>query len=122
MSGPAGRSLTVRILRVNLRRTAALALESGIAQNRLETLLTVLTSLGLLVDANGRYSNAPASENYLVKNKPAYFGDYFRLQTDQFIYPAFIDLGSVIRGEGGSGNWRDYETMMPGSRYRRAFQ
>ena len=84
----------------------------GIAENRLETLLTALTSLGLLVKTEGSYSNAPACEDYLVKGKPAYFGDYFSLQTDQFIFPAFNDLGAVIRGEGSPGIWRDYETMM----------
>ena len=70
-----------------------LAQETGIAENRLETLLTALTSLGLLVKADGSYSNAPATEDYLVKGKPAYFGDYFNLQTDQFIFPAFNNLG-----------------------------
>ena len=91
---------------------SSLAEETGIAENRLETLLTALTSLGLLVKTEGTYSNAPACEDYLVKGKPAYFGDYFGLQTDQFIFPAFNDLGAVIRGEGGSSIWRDYETLM----------
>ena len=91
---------------------SSLAEETGIAENRLETLLTALTSLGLLVKTEGTYANAPACEDYLVKGKPAYFGDYFGLQTDQFIFPAFNDLGAVIRGEGGSGIWRDYETLM----------
>ena len=91
---------------------SSLAEETGIAENRLETLLTALTSLGLLVKTEGSYSNAPACEDYLVKGKPAYFGDYFSLQTDQFLFPAFNDLGAVIRGEGSPGIWRDYETMM----------
>ncbi len=91
---------------------SSLAEETGIAENRLETLLTALTSLGLLVKTEGTYSNAPACEDYLVKGKPAYFGDYFSLQTDQFIFPAFNDLGAVVRGEGSPGIWRDYETMM----------
>jgi hypothetical protein len=47
-----------------------------------------------------------------VKGRPAYFGDYFNLQTDQFIFPAFNNLGAVIRGEGSQGIWRDYETLM----------
>ncbi len=89
-----------------------LAEETGIAENRLETLLTALTSLGLLVKADGFYSNAPATEDYLVKGKPAYFGDYFNLQTDQFIFPAFNNLAAVIRGEGNPGIWGDYETLM----------
>ncbi len=90
----------------------SLAEATGIAENRLETLLTALTSLGLLVNIGGSYSNAPASEDYLVKGKRAYFGDYFSLQTDQLLFPAFDHLGAVIRGEGGPGIWRDYETLM----------
>ena len=91
---------------------ASLAEETGVADNRLETLLTALTSLGLLVNDEGSYSNAPASEDYLVKGKPAYFGDYFNLQTDQFIFPAYNHLGAVVRGQSTPSEWRDYESLM----------
>ena len=94
------------------KQLSSLAEETGIAENRLETLLTALTSLGLLVKTEGTYANAPACDDYLVKGKPAYFGDYFGLQTDQFIFPSFNDLGAVIRGDSGSSIWRDYETLM----------
>lgn len=90
----------------------SLAGETGIAENRLETLLTALTGLGLLVRSDGRYNNAPACEDYLVRGKPAFFGDYFSLQTDQFLFPAFNDLGSLLRGEDTRGLWRDYESLM----------
>ncbi len=90
----------------------SLAEETGVAENRLETLLTALTSLGLLVNDEGWYSNAPASEGYLVKGNPAYFGDYFKLQTDQFIFPAYNHLGALIRGQGTPSDWRDYESVM----------
>lgn len=86
--------------------------ETGIAQNRLESLLTALTSLGLLVSDVGRFSNAPASDDYLVKGKSTYFGDYFLLQTDKVIFPAFNDLGALIRGESVRNTWGDYETLM----------
>jgi ubiquinone/menaquinone biosynthesis C-methylase UbiE len=91
---------------------AALVNQLDIAENRLDTLLTALLSLGLLVRDGDAYSNAPASEEYLVRSKPAYIGDYFNLQTDQFIFPAYDDLGSVIEGRGGPKVWRDYETLM----------
>ena len=91
---------------------SSLAQETGVAENRLETLLTALTCLGLLAYKDGLYSNSPASDDYLVKGKPAYFGDYFTLQTDQFIFPAYKDLGSVIQGEGSPEIWRDYESLM----------
>ena len=86
--------------------------QTGIAENRLESLLTALTSLGLLVSNGGRYSNAPACEEYLVKGKSTYFGDYFLLQTDKFIFPAFNGLGALIRGESIPNTWGDYETFM----------
>ncbi len=91
---------------------AALADELKVAENRLDTLLTALTSIGLLVRDGDAYTNAPASENYLVCGKPAYFGDYFNLQTDKFIFPAYDDLGSVIKGRGAPEVWRDYESLM----------
>ena len=56
---------------------STLVRETGIAENRLETLLTALSGLGLIAHDSGRYRNAPASETYLVKGKPAYVGYYF---------------------------------------------
>jgi SAM-dependent methyltransferase len=91
---------------------AMLSEEMGIADNRLESLLTALASLGLLVSDGRTYSNAPASEDYLVRGKRTNFGDYFLLQTDKFIFPAFNDLGALIRGESIPHTWGDYETLM----------
>jgi len=45
----------------------ALAGDTGIAANRLESLLAALVSLGLLAKEGGRYANAPACETYLVR-------------------------------------------------------
>ena len=90
----------------------ALAGELNVAENRLDTLLTALTSIGLLIRDGASYTNAPASEDYLVCEKPAYFGDYFALQTDKFIFPGYDDLGSVIKGHGAPDIWRDYESLM----------
>ncbi|MCH7585215.1 MAG: methyltransferase [Acidobacteria bacterium] len=90
----------------------ALADDMNLAPNRLETLLTALTSLGLLSKDTDAYANAPGSNDYLVPGRPRYFGDYFRLQTDRFIYPAFNDLTSLIRGDGGSEVWGEYEEFM----------
>jgi ubiquinone/menaquinone biosynthesis C-methylase UbiE len=91
---------------------ADLAGELDIAENRLDTLLTALTSIGLVVRNGGAYANAPACEDYLVRGKPAYFGDYFNLQTDKFIFPAYDDLGAVLSGSGVSDIWRDYDSLM----------
>ncbi len=91
---------------------SALAADMSLAANRLETLLTALTSLGLLSKDTDGYANAPGCNDYLVPGKPSYFGDYFELQTDRFLYPAFDDLASLIRGDGGSEVWGEYEELM----------
>ena len=44
----------------------ALAKATGIAENRLVTLLTALKSLGLIAEREGRFTNAPATAQYLV--------------------------------------------------------
>lgn len=84
----------------------------GLAKNRLETLLTVLVSLGFVVKHDDRYENAPAVQTFLVRAQPTYLGDYLLLQTDRFIFPAFAELTPVLRGEGAPGRWGEYQQLM----------
>lgn len=56
------------------------------------TLLTACVSLGLLEESDGHYRNTPASQTYLVRTAPMYFGDYYRFQIDRQVYPAFAHL------------------------------
>ncbi len=78
---------------------ATLSRETGVAANRLDTLLAVLTSNGLVVrDARG-WANAPACERYLVRGTPAEFGDYYRFQVDRIIYPALQHLDAGLAGD-----------------------
>src|SRR5688500_11046859 len=78
---------------------ATLSRETGIAPNRLDTLLAVLTSNGLVVrDARG-WTNAPACERYLVRGTAADFGDYYRFQVDRLIYPALQHLDAGLAGD-----------------------
>ncbi len=72
---------------------------TGVAPNRLRTLLVALTSVGLVVRDGDGYRNAPASERYLVRGAPAYFGDYYRFQIDRQIYPALLHLDAGIAGD-----------------------
>jgi 2-hydroxy-4-(methylsulfanyl)butanoate S-methyltransferase len=72
--------------------------EIGIPRHRLLTLLTACVSLGLLSEIDGQYANAPASEAYLVRQAPAYFGDYFRFQVDRQIYPLLSGLDQALQG------------------------
>jgi ubiquinone/menaquinone biosynthesis C-methylase UbiE len=76
-----------------------LAHETGMASNRLLTLLTACVTLGLLERTGDGYTNAPASEDYLVRKAPMYFGDYYRFQIDRQVYPAFQHLDAALRGQ-----------------------
>ena len=62
---------------------AELASDTGIVASRLHTLLTACVSVGLLTKSGDRYANAPASQEYLVRTAPRYFGDYYRFQIDR---------------------------------------
>jgi 2-hydroxy-4-(methylsulfanyl)butanoate S-methyltransferase len=78
---------------------AALVGETGVAANRLRTLLAALTAIGVVVRDGAIYRNAPASERYLVRGAPAYFGDYYRFQIDRQIYPALTQLDAGMAGD-----------------------
>jgi 2-hydroxy-4-(methylsulfanyl)butanoate S-methyltransferase len=76
-----------------------LGADTGLRPSRLEILLTACVSLGLLVKHADTYANAPASQTYLVRGAPNYFGDYYRFQIDRQVYPAFERLPDALRGE-----------------------
>jgi len=73
--------------------------QTKVAPNRLRTILVALLAVGLIVREDDEYRNAPASERYLVRGAPAYFGDYYRFQIDRQIYPALLYLDSGIAGD-----------------------
>jgi 2-hydroxy-4-(methylsulfanyl)butanoate S-methyltransferase len=77
----------------------ALAKATGIAENRLVTLLTALKSLRLIGESEGHFSNAPATARYLVAGAPGDFRDYVRLVNGAFGYESFRHLGPALRGE-----------------------
>ena len=56
-------------------------------------------SVGLLSKSGDRYANAPASQEYLVRTAPRYFGDYYRFQIDRQIYPLFGRLSDALQGK-----------------------
>lgn len=76
-----------------------LAQESGIAAHRVKTLLATLTALGLIVCDDDRFHNSPASEKYLTRGSPAYFGEYYRLQVNRQLYPALEHLDAGLVGD-----------------------
>ena len=76
-----------------------LAKATGIAENRLVTLLTALKSLGLMAEREGHFTNAPATARYLVAGAAGDFRDYVSLVNGAFGYESFRHLGAALRGE-----------------------
>ena len=74
---------------------------TGIAEHRLKTLMAVLVSLGLVVGEEDGFTNAPATERYLVPGAPAYFGDYYRFQIDRQIYHYMPHVHAGLAGDPG---------------------
>ena len=72
---------------------------TGVPALRLETLVTALVAVGLLVRQDGLIANGPASEQYLVRNGANYFGDYLRFQIDRQMYPFMEHLDRVLVGK-----------------------
>jgi hypothetical protein len=72
---------------------------SGVSENRLLTLLTALKSLGLIVEREGRFANAPATAKFLVAGASGDFRDYVRLVNGAFGYESFRHLTAALRGE-----------------------
>jgi len=88
----------------------ALARESGIPARRVTTLLATLTALGLIVRDDDRFRNSPASERYLTRGSPAYFGEYYRLQVNRQLYPALEHLDAGLAGD--ASNLVDQQGLM----------
>jgi len=76
-----------------------LAKATGVSENLLLTLLTALKSLGLIVEHDGRFANAPATAKFLVADAPGDFRDYVRLVNGAFGYESFRHLTTALRGE-----------------------
>ncbi len=73
---------------------------SGIPMNRVTTLMTALTSIGLVDrdEAVEIYTNSPGADAFLAKGAKYEFGDYLRYQIDQQMYPFLGQLNEVIDG------------------------
>ncbi len=90
----------------------ALAKATGIAENRLNTLLAALKSLGLVSEAGGRLVNAPATARYLVAGAPGDFRDYVRCVNGEFGYESFRHLGPALRGDRVFADKGTYEGLV----------
>lgn len=72
---------------------------TGVAPHRMKTLVAALVSTGVLASDDGKLSNAPATEVYLVPGAPAYFGDYYRFQIGGQIYGILENLDAGLMGD-----------------------
>ncbi len=102
------------------RPLPALAEDSGIAEHRLETLLTACVSLGLIERRHDGFVNAPASQRYLVSGSSHYFGDYLRYQIDRQVYPLLTDLDQALVGEAPSSLYDLMDDPAEAERFTRA--
>lgn len=78
---------------------SALAEAAGTAPNRLRTLLTALKTIGLVSEAEGKFTNAPATATYLVSGAAGDFRDYIRVVNGGFLYEGLRHLDKAMRGE-----------------------
>lgn len=78
---------------------SALAEATRTAPNRLRTLLTALKTIGLISEAEGKFTNAPATATYLVAGAAGDFRDYIRVVNGGFLYEGLCHLDKAMRGE-----------------------
>src|SRR5215467_4067606 len=77
----------------------ALSQDTGVSDTLLLPFLTSLVSIGLIVKDHTRYSNAPASESYLVRGATRDFGDYLRLVVGKVNYAYAGELEKALQGD-----------------------
>lgn len=71
---------------------------AGLHTDRAETLLTALAGLGLVAVEDGKFSNSPAAESFLVKGAKYDFGDYLRRQVGQQMYGLLDQVEDALGG------------------------
>ncbi|OWU83559.1 methyltransferase [Oceanicola sp. 22II-s10i] len=86
----------------------ALAAKAGIHRDRMETLLTALAGLGLVTVEEGKFSNSPAAEAFLVKGAKYDFGEYLRLQVGRQMYPLLDQIEGALAGTLGDEATKSY--------------
>ena len=80
------------------RTIAQIAEETGVPANRVTTLLTALTSIGLVCREGSNYKNSPGAAAFLSRDAKYDFGDYLRFQIDRQMYPFMEQLNEVMEG------------------------
>lgn len=75
---------------------AQVAEQTGLAERPTEIILTACAAMGLLVRTGNRFGNAPMAQEYLVRGKECYFGDYVHM-LGEYVYPGWNRVGDAIR-------------------------
>ncbi|MDI3390352.1 methyltransferase [Streptomyces sp. B-S-A8] len=76
--------------------SAELAERLGLVERGTNDLLAGLVHLGLLQSTDGTFANAPVSDAFLVKGRPAYLGGYLHF-CEQELNPAWNGLADSLR-------------------------
>lgn len=80
------------------KTTGEIADKTGIPANRVTTLMTALTSIGLVEREDETYVNSPGADAFLSRGAKYDFGDYLRYQIDRQMYPFLDQLNEVMDG------------------------
>jgi len=80
------------------KTAGALAAKTSVPVNRITTLMTALTAIGLVDREEESYFNAPGASTFLVRGARYDFGDYLRYQIDRQMYPFLTQLNEVMDG------------------------
>lgn len=73
-----------------------LATKTGLHRERALTLLTALAGLGLVAAEDGRFSNSPAAEAFLVNGAKYDFSDYLQRQVARQMYPLMDQIEDAL--------------------------
>ena len=84
------------VLSRNTLTSKELAILVKAPENRISTLCTALTSIGILIREKEMYRNSPGAEKFLVEGAKYDFGDYLRLQIDRQMYGFMQQLEGVM--------------------------
>ena len=98
-----------------------MAREIKIPVNRITTICTALTSIGLLSRNNELYSNSKGAETFLVKGAPNDFGDYLRLQIDRQMYGFMQQLEGVVTDSMSESDVDSYAKWMENKKEARLY-
>ena len=96
----------------NSKSIKGLADACDVPEHRMETLVTSLVAVGLLMKDGEKFANSEASQSYLVRESTQYFGDYLRFQIDRQMYPFMQNLDKVLIGKTEGIEFETYADWM----------